>query len=361
VVKYLGYKTSEVAFGANTVVNVSLEEDVLGLEEVVVTAIGISAEKKALGYSVQDVSGERLTKAAANNTLSALTGKVAGLQVISSSGSPGSAVYLELRGATSITGQNSPLFVVDGVPLDNSENYTGNPDNVGDLINNNLLGEVGNSNRGIDLNPDDIESITVLKGPSATALYGIRAAHGAIIVTTKKGGSEGGRGIHATYSSTFTVEHVNKLPELQNKYIKGLNGELTAYEDFVSRSWGAMADTLYWDPNQPTEFNQYGQLIGQTQAQSVDGEIPFVPYENVDQFFRTGTTFENNIGISGGSDRGGFRLSLGSLNQDGIVPLSTFNRYTAKLAGEMQIASKWKVGGSVYLHQVRWQPCTTGK
>ncbi|MBS1659056.1 MAG: SusC/RagA family TonB-linked outer membrane protein [Bacteroidetes bacterium] len=355
IFKYLGFKTQEVALTASNVVNVTLEEDVLGLDEVVVTAIGISSEKKKLAYAVQDVSGEQITAAGNNNTMQSLGGKVAGLKVISASGAPGSSVYMQLRGTTSITGDNQPLFVVDGVPLDNSYNYSGNPDNVGALINNNLLESVNNSNRAIDINPDDVASITVLKGPAATALYGIRAAHGAIIITTKKGGAAGtGKGIHATYSSTFTYEEVNKLPDLQNEYVKGTGDALRSYESSSSGSWGpAVHDEngtlqLYWDPAQATNFNQYGQLVQTTNPDTFGHAlIPFTPYDNADQFFRKGHTFENNIALSGGGDNGGFRLSFGALNQDGIVPLSTFDRYTAKLAGETQLSSKFNIGGSV--------------
>ncbi|MEO6168276.1 MAG: carboxypeptidase-like regulatory domain-containing protein, partial [Chitinophagales bacterium] len=328
VFKYLGYKSKEVPISATNVVNVDLEEDVLGLEEVVVTAVGISSEKKALGYSVQDVSGDKLTQAGANNTLSALSGKVAGLQVINSSGAPGSSVFLQLRGATSITGDNSPLFVIDGIPVDNSYNASGSPDNEGALINNNLLESVNNSNRAIDVNPDDIASITVLKGPAAAALYGLRASNGAIIITTKRGGAEGaGKGLHASFSSTYTFEQVNKLPALQDMYIKGSGGAIGKYSSTGSGSWGALADTLFWDPTQATPYNQYGEIIGKTAAANNSAAIPFEAYDNVEQFFRTGNTMENNLSLSGGSDKGGFRVSFGSLNQKGIVPLSDFQRF----------------------------------
>lgn len=348
VVKYLGYKTKEVPVSASNVLNVSLEEDVLGLEEVVVTAVGISAEKKSLGYSVQDVSGDKLTQAGANNTLSALSGKVAGLQVINSSGAPGSSVFIQLRGATSITGDNSPLFVIDGIPIDNSYNYSGNPDNVGALINNNLLESVNNSNRAVDINPDDIASITVLKGPAAAALYGLRASNGAIIITTKRGGSEGvGKGLHATFTSTYSMEQVNKLPEQQFNYTKGTGGHFSSYESTGSGSWGAKADTLFWDPSQPTPYNQYGELVGATAAANIPGAIPFTPYHNADQFFRTGHTSENNLALSGGGDNGGFRLSFGALNQNGTVPLSDFQRYNGTLSGEMKLSSKFNVAGSM--------------
>ncbi|MBK9732077.1 MAG: SusC/RagA family TonB-linked outer membrane protein [Chitinophagaceae bacterium] len=348
VFKYLGYKSKEVPISATNVVNIELEEDVLGLEEVVVTAVGISAEKKSLGYSVQDVSGDKLTAAGANNTLSALSGKVAGLQVINSSGAPGSSVFLQLRGATSITGDNSPLFVIDGIPVDNSYNASGSPDNEGALINNNLLESVNNSNRAIDVNPDDIASITVLKGPAAAALYGLRASNGAIIITTKRGGAEGaGKGMHASFSSTYTVEEVNKLPEMQDKYIKGSGGTIAKYGSTASGSWGALADTLFWDPTQVTPYNQYGELIGQSAAANNSAAIPFTPYNNEDQFFRTGNTMENNLSLSGGGDKGGFRVSFGSLNQKGVVPLSDFQRYSGTLSGEMKISEKFSTAGSI--------------
>ncbi len=352
VVRFVGFKTAEVSIAGTSEVTVTLAEDILGLDEVVVTAIGISAEKKKLAYSVQDVGGDQLVTAGNTNTMTGLAGKVAGLQVISTSGDPGSSVYLELRGASSITGNNQPLFVVDGVPLNNAYNFSGNPDFGG----NNLLESVGNSNRGIDLNPQDIASVTVLKGPAATALYGIRAANGAIIITTKRGAPVSGqRGLRASYSTTYTAERVNKLPELQNKYVKGTGGLIRSYEHPQAHSWGALGDTLYWDPNQPTKFNQNGQLIGQTLAQQIlnDGDpntldpIPFKPFDNVGQFFRTGQTFENNLALTGGSEAGGFRLSLGSMNQRGIIPLSEFDRYTAKVSGETRIAPQWMIAGSV--------------
>lgn len=351
VVRYLGFKTQEVPLTASSTVTVTLEEDVLRLDEVVVTAIGIPVEKKKLAYAVQDVSGEQLTAASNPNTLTALSGKVAGLQVISSSGSPGSSVYLELRGASSITGSNQPLFVVDGVPLDNSYNFSGSPD-FGEI---NLLESVNNSNRAVDINPDEIASVTVLKGPAATALYGIRAANGAIIITTKRGTATTGKGLRASFSSALTWEEVNKLPQLQNKYVKGTGGKASSYESTQSGSWGALGDTMYWNPNQPTLFNQNGQLIGQTLAQQIlnDGDpntldpIPFTPFDNVGKFFQTGNTFENNLSLSGGGAMGGFRLALGSMSQQGIVPLSDFSRYTARIAGEMRITPQWSFAGSV--------------
>lgn len=343
-ISYLGMKTQEVILGASNVVNVNMEDDVLGLDAVVVTAIGMSAQKKSLGYSVQDLDGDALTKAGQSNSLTALSGKIAGLQVIQSSGSPGSSVSLKLRGATSVYGDNSPLIVVDGVPIDNSENYSGNPDNQS---NNNLIQSVGNSNRGVDINPDDIESVTVLKGPAATALYGLKASNGAIVITTKKGGQVAGGGVNVSYSANLTFDKVNKTPDLQDMFVKGSGGKIRSYESGSSGSWGPMYDTLFWDPSTPSDYNKNGALITKTAAASIPGAIPFTRFNNVDQFFRTGKTWEHSLALSGGNNNSSYRFSFSALNQNGIVPLSDFSRYTAKMSGKTNLSSKWYTAGSV--------------
>ena len=340
LIRYLGMKSQEITLGSSNTLDVKMEEDVLGLDEVVVTAIGVSKEKKALGYSVQDVGGDALTQAGQSNALTALSGKVAGLSIIQSSGSPGSSVDIRLRGATSLTGDNSPLIVVDGVPLDNSQNFSGNPDD----LSNNYLQSVNNSNRAVDINPDDIESVTVLKGPAATALYGISAANGALIITTKKGGKKVGGGVNVTYTTNLTFDKVNKLPALQSMYAKGSGGAIRSYESGSSGSWGAAADTLMWDPNQTTQFNKNGELIGKTGAPS--DAIPFTPFDNAGTFFQTGQTWENNLALSGGNDNSAFRFSFSSLKQDGIVPLANFKRYTAKMSGSTKLSSKLSTSGS---------------
>ena len=166
VFTYIGMKKLEVDIGNRSVIDVTLEQDVLGLDEVVVIAIGISREKKALGYAVQDVTGESINKAKTGNMLAAITSRVAGVNITSSAGVLGAASFITIRGQNSISGNNQPLFVIDGVPIDNSMEYSGNPDDG----RNNLTQGVNYSNRAIDLNPDDIESVSVLKGGAATAL-----------------------------------------------------------------------------------------------------------------------------------------------------------------------------------------------
>src|SRR5450759_2436894 len=204
VFSYIGMKTLEVAISERKVVDVTMESDLVGLNEVVVTALGITREKKSLGYAVHDVNGDKINNAETGNVLSAITSKVAGVNITSSAGTAGASSFITIRGQNSITGNNQPLFVVDGVPIDNSMNYSGNPD---DGINN-LGGGVAYSNRAIDLNPDDVETISVLKGGAATALYGLRAGNGVVIITTKKGGGADGK-MAVSFSSAIGIDKVN--------------------------------------------------------------------------------------------------------------------------------------------------------
>ena len=185
---FIGKLKQEIAISGRSTIDVKMPDDIYQVEEVVVTAIGIERGKKSLGYAVQEVDGDEILGSQEVNLMSALSGKVAGLQVNTSNGNPGAGSYILLRGSTSFRDINQPLIVVDGIPVDNSTNYTGDPNNT--ARNNNLRG-VSNSNRGIDINPADIQEVTVLKGPAAAALYGSRAANGAIMITTKRGGKKG--------------------------------------------------------------------------------------------------------------------------------------------------------------------------
>ncbi|NRA47807.1 MAG: TonB-dependent receptor plug domain-containing protein, partial [Phaeodactylibacter sp.] len=201
IFSYIGYNRLEVPIDARSTIDVQMSESAEVLEEVVVTAVGIERSKKALGYSAEEVGGEQLVNARESNLVNALSSKVAGVQVISSSGNPGASANIVIRGRTSLN-ENSPLFIIDGVPIDNSfagSNFT------------------DQSNRAIDINPDDIEAINVLKGGAATALYGVRAANGAVIITTKRGRKGGG----ISLSQSITFDQVNRLPEQQQLFAQG--------------------------------------------------------------------------------------------------------------------------------------------
>ena len=241
VVKYIGFKAKEVDISKGDF-NVTLDEDVLGLDEVVVTAIGIKKEKRALGYSVQDVSGDDLNKSGNPNAFSALSGKVAGLTATTSNGSPGGAVNMRLRGAVSLFGNNQPLIVIDGIPVDNDQESS-----IDNIIYGGAYGGINgdfNQNRGIDINPEDIENVSVLKGGAATALYGSAGASGVILITTKKGSATGGKAFSVDISTSVTFDQVNKLPDEQTQWVQGSKGRFTPY---ATRSWGAKGDSLFWD------------------------------------------------------------------------------------------------------------------
>ena len=372
IFSFIGMETKEVEIGNKSIVNVSLEPSVLGLEEVVVTAIGIEREKKALGYSVEEVGGDDLSNTRQVNVVDALQGKVAGVRINRASGDPGASSFIEIRGSASLTRNNQPLFVIDGVPIDNSGN-TGN----------NVAG-VAESNRAIDINPDDIESLTVLKGGAATALYGIRAANGAIIITTKSGRNTGGK-IEVNFRSSIRVEQANKLPPLQNKFAQGsqdfadlyrffgLPSSNLAYPDqtrYSAVSWGPSLDTLVYtkDPNfVPANFfpgygngqssmEEYiakwdpnGRLIGVQDAQRLGVTTTGMAAQAYDPYelFQTGVSSNNYLSISAGNEKSNFFLSYGNNDNQGIVPNARFTRNTAKLAANTVLNEKLRVGGSI--------------
>ncbi len=346
VFRRVGMKTKEVNIGDKDYFSVALEEDKLLTEEVVVTAIGLEREKKSIGYAYEEVTGNIVSEAKVTNIVNSITGKVAGVQVTNSTGVPGASAYIQIRGQNSFLGGNQPLFIVDGIPIDNSMVYSGNPDNGS----NNLLSGVAYSNRAIDLNPDDIASVTVLKGPAATALYGIRAANGAIVITTKKGTASVSDRINVTFSATTSLEEVNKLPEMQMKFSQGLNGKFVQPGSNEPRSWGANIDTLYWDLESTNRFNKYGNLVGKYLVDSVNNPSRFKkvePYDNLKNFFITGMTNTQNLSMAGGTDFGSFYLSLSNSKSSGIVPLTSFNRQTIRFNGEARISSKLKAAGNV--------------
>ncbi len=319
VFSYVGKLKQEIAINGQSTIDVRMGEDVLQLEEVVVTAIGIEREKKSLGYAVQEVDGEAIVGSQEVNLMNALSSKVAGLQVNSSNGMPGAGSYILLRGSTSFRDINQPLIVIDGVPIDNSTNATGDPNNGS--RNNNLQG-VTNSNRGIDINPNDIAEVTVLKGPAAAALYGSRAANGAIMITTKRGGGQNGR-MKVALKSSLGFNTVNRLPEVQKTYAQGSQG---VYNNRTSLSWGPEIAGL------GTVTNPVGE---QVTAQAYENDFM--------DFFQTGTTWDNNVSFSGGSEDNSFYASLGNTKQTGIIPNSDFNRFSARFNAESRVAKKMKV------------------
>ncbi len=273
----VGLKTREVDIAASNNIDLVMEVDALRLNEVVVTALGITQEKKALSYATQTVEGDELNQSGSGNVLNELSGKVSGLNVISNAGDPGAGTYINLRGPRLLTGDNQPLMVVDGIPIDNSINSynPGNAGNPSSGANGESLAGVPNDNRGIDINPNDIATITVLKGPAATALYGIQAASGALIITTKKGGGIGNNGPSVTFSSSTGWTSANKLPGLQNTYAQGSNGVYAGPTSDNRFSWGPPISTLSWDGN-ANVLDQHGNIVPNG---SPTAKIPVTAYK----------------------------------------------------------------------------------
>ncbi len=341
IYSFIGMTTKEVALGSSSTLNVEMNPDVLGLDEVVVTAIGIQRETKALGYAVQEVSGEEVTGARETNVVSALSAKVAGVNINKSSGAAGASAFVTIRGFNTISGNNQPLLVVDGIPIDNSQLSSGNPDDGG----NSFLSSVANSNRAIDLNPEDIASISVLKGAAATALYGSQAGNGAIIITTKSGAGAKKKGLNIDFSAGVDFNTYNKMVPLQDMYTQGISGSYAGPTTGMPLAWGALMDTMGYDNSTPNLYDNKGSVVSINDP-AFTGER-MVPYNNVDDFFRTGVTSTFNLGLSGASDKANYRLSMGRLAEEGIIPNNTFERTNVSFNGGLNVTKDFRVGSSI--------------
>ncbi len=297
VISYIGYKSQEVKVGDKPL-NIVLVEESKSLDEVVVTALGVKRERKALGYGIDEVKGESFSKAKETNVINSMAGRVPGLVVSQTAGGPSGSTRVNLRGSTEMTGNNQPLYVIDGVPLDNT-NY----------------GSAGSSG-GFDLgdgissiNPDDIESMSVLKGPAAAALYGSRASHGVILITTRKASDKNKFSVE--YNGTFTIDdQLSKWNNIQQIYGMGSNGTYSI--DAVSntnKSWGAKAD----EKNSLTYFD------------GISRPYKIVP-DNTSGFFRTGLTSTNSAIISSNNGNTGLRFTFTDMRNRDIVPNTKMNR-----------------------------------
>ncbi|GAA0560953.1 SusC/RagA family TonB-linked outer membrane protein [Chitinophaga japonensis] len=310
VFSFVGYLRQEVPLNGQTRLQVALQPDTRNLEQVVVTALGIKREKRALGYAVQDIGGEELAVSRQTNVVNALQGKVAGVQISSGGGAPGQGARIIIRGINSLdpTKSNQPIFIVDGIPIDNDTYTTGGADTR------------GMSNRAADINPDDIESISILRGGAATALYGLRAANGAVVITTKSG--RAGR-LRVSLTSTYGFDRVNKTPDVQTRFSQGYLGD---YDP-----------TSFWPSWGPTV----------EEARQLDPTHPAQLFNNYERAYRTGTQFRNTLNMSGGTEKGVFAASFSTLNQDGVIPFSDYNNYSAKVNGELRFSDKFKAGASL--------------
>jgi TonB-linked SusC/RagA family outer membrane protein len=298
----LGYATHEVTVGAGNRISVGLSPDVQMIEDVVITSeFGMKRISRAVGSSVQNVKASDIIESGRDNFITALQGRVAGMNVGSTSGAPGASTKVVLRSITSISGNNQPLYVVDGIPMNNS---TFDPLSMADAGANFSVRNLDFASRGNDFNPDDIESMTVLKGAAAAALYGSDASNGAIIITTKKG--QAGRG-KVSYSNSFRWDDAYGIPELQDKYTNGYYGTTNYY--YTTRYGGKYVE---------------GMTL----------------YNNIDAVIQTGFTSRHNISVEGGSDKVTLRASASTLDQQGVIKTSDFSRFNLSLSGRAEV-TKW--------------------
>ena len=309
IVSYVGMVTREIKVGGKPV-NVTLEGG-NALDEVVVTALGIKKDKKSLGYAVDDINAEELMKNKTANAVNSLSGKIAGVNITQTSGAAGAGAQIILRGGTSLERDNQPLFVVDGVIYDNSTSVIGNS-----AFDGTLSTASTNSNRIMDINPEDIENMSVLKGPAASALYGSRAASGVVLITTKKG-KEGA--VEVNLSAKYTTSWAKNLPKTQTSYKRGF------LEDQYDPTTGEYTGTTFND----FSYNSWGEKI-------TDG-TPV--YDNIGNFFNTGGIWDTNLSVAGGTKNGNFFLSGSYYNQNGIIPTTGYEKATLRFNGEQ----RWKM------------------
>jgi TonB-linked SusC/RagA family outer membrane protein len=308
---YIGFTSQDFVVGKQTVINVNLEESTETLKEAVVTALGIKREKRSLGYSVGNVEGTALTQTPQNNVLNALSGKVAGVQISQMGGGVGSSVSMIIRGASSLNGDNQPLFVIDGVPV---ANKLGNGFGGADM-----------GNPISDINPNDIANVSILKGASAAALYGSRAGNGVVLITTKSGAA-GKKGIGVSLNSSVVFDIPMQYIQVQNKFGSGKTGA-HVLEEQENESWGAALDK--------------GEMWAQWNTNGVKTPLVSRP-DRFKDFFQTGVTNTNNIAVNGNYDKGNFRLSAGNMTNKGIIPTMDLSRLTLALNTTYNITSKFR-------------------
>ncbi|MEO9804273.1 MAG: SusC/RagA family TonB-linked outer membrane protein [Reichenbachiella sp.] len=320
VFSFVGMSSQEIEVGTRSVIDLGMATDAQQLAEIVVTAQGIERDVRSLGYSASQVNSEEVTRGRTTDVMSSLQGKVAGVNITTASGAPGASTKVILRGYSSIGGANNPLYIVDGVPINNSSN------NFNDSNGSSATGlatDVNRSqdfgNRANDINPDDVESVTILKGASATALYGSRAANGVIVITTKKGKSQ--EGVKLSFSSSATFSRPLRLPQLQDTFGQGWSGHYASEEN---GSWGPRLDG---------QERLHGNVVDNSQQLRT-----FEARDNLKDFYETGTSYINTISLSGGNDLATYYLSYGNVKEDGIVPgdADQLNRNSISLRGTLK-------------------------
>ena len=330
VFSYIGMKRQEVEIGGRKVIDVVMEPDLLGLDEVVVTAVGIQRSTKSVGYSVSTVNADLTQEKSEPDMLKALQGKVPGVDIRVGQGAPGAASNITIRGSSSFYGSNQPLIVVDGVPYSNDQVSTSSQ----------TTGTGGAYSSGLStLDPNNIETLTVLKGSAAAALYGSRASNGVLLITTKSGkGGEAGRGLEVTVNTSIAKETIANLPDYQNTYGNGSN---FTYAN-SNGSWGQRFDSRDSIPVWPDYLAAFPNLFPSSGNMKYQAQP-----NNVKDLFKTGTIYENSVSISGGDAKNSFSSTASALNQDGYIPESNFDRYSISVGGRSKLNNGLNVGGNL--------------
>ncbi|MFC5044212.1 SusC/RagA family TonB-linked outer membrane protein [Aquimarina hainanensis] len=336
--RYIGFSTETKLIGDESVINIKLKEDAAELEEVIVTAQGLKRGKKAVGYALQQVNNEDIVESGATSAVDALVGKAAGIQITRSSGSAGGGSRILVRGVTSLIGNNQPLIVIDGVRT-NNETLTTEGNTAG----------TAQSNRLMDLNTDDIKSLTVLKGAAATALYGTAGSTGVIVIETKKGSKN--QRFSVDFSSQTTVEQVSSLFDLQNVFAQGSGGVYADPSTGASGSWGPRISNLEFsnDPSHPNApgagaFDSDGNYLydpnGFLVPKGTGNGQAANTYDNLEDVFSTAISTLHSLSVQGGAENASYRFSTSLLDAEGVVPNETYDRFTASLAGDLQATEK---------------------
>ena len=343
VISFVGMKSQEVMVSPR--VNVTLSADTQDLDEVVVTAMGIKRDRKALGYAAQDLKSDELNKAGTTSLANAIQGKLTGVDIRQSSGAPGASAQITIRGARSFDGNNQPLYVIDGMPINTQADFS-----TGSSVSG-----ANYADRSIDINPEDIETINVLKGQAASALYGIRASNGVIVITTKRGNQQAMGRPKVTISTNLSAQKVSRPFEHQTVYAQG-NG-VNAYSPTSSMSWGPKISELANDPNYGGNTdNKYTQADGMHQGMyynpkralaGLDGWTTPEIYDNVNDFLGTGFTENTNFNISQALNGVNYSVGISNSHQSGIIPSTGMDRWGARGLVDWKINSEWKSGFSV--------------
>lgn len=348
VVSYIGMATRQIPITDR--MEIVLENSDHKIDEVVVTALGMKRDRKGLGYAAQDLKGSDLNKAGTTGLSDALQGKLSGVEIVPSSGMPGASSQVVIRGARSFTGNNTPLYVVDGMPIQSTPDFSTGQSVSGTDI----------ADRSIDIDPNDIESINVLKGQAAAALYGIRASNGVVVITTKSGrGLSIGRP-HVTFTTNLSAETLSRRPQVQRQWAQGYysdSQQVLRFDPTSSMSWGPRIGSLPDDPtyggNVANEFNQFDasstQGLYYVPQLAQAGENPWVApavYDNIDDFFHTGVTFNTSLNISQRFEKGNYSFGIGTAQQDGVIPSTGLTRYSVRGMAEVNLTEQWKTGFS---------------